>query len=249
MTLLRLEVLRLLRTRRLLALLAVFTLFGLGGPVLAHQLPDLIRSEAGDSVQVIVTESKPVDGIAIFSSNAIQLGVLITLIIAAGTLAVDARPSLAAFYRTRVRPFDRVVLPRYVVTSVAVSGSYALGAAAAWYETTILLGHLDPVQFLLGVLFVLVYLWFAVAVVVLASSLVRSVVGTVASSAATLLALPVVGMVPAAGRWLPSTLASAPVGLAGTEAASSYLPAVGVAVFAIGASLLLGLRRLRRREL
>jgi hypothetical protein len=43
-TLLRLELLRFTRTRRLIALLAIFLLAGFGGPALARYLPDLLTT-------------------------------------------------------------------------------------------------------------------------------------------------------------------------------------------------------------
>lgn len=37
------------------------------------------------------------------------------------------------------------------VAATIVSASYLLGAAGAWYETTVLLGHLDPGRYLVGI--------------------------------------------------------------------------------------------------
>lgn len=249
MSLFRLELLRLRRTRRLIPLVAVFVIFGFGGPVLAYYLPDLIKSQTSENVRVIVTAAKPVDGVSMFSSNASQIGLLVALIIAAGILSIDAKPGLAAFYRTRVRPFDRVVLPRYVLTSAVVSASYVLGALCAWYETVVLLGHLDATRYVLGIAFTVAYLWFAVAVVTFTSSLARSVVGTAASAIGILLAMPIFAVIPWLGRWLPSTLVGAQVGLAGTQAATTYLRALGVALVATALVLVAALARLRHREI
>ena len=57
------------------------------------------------------------------------------MIVAGGVLAIDAKPGLSASYRTRVRPFDRIIVPRYLVTAGLASASYVLGAFGAWYET------------------------------------------------------------------------------------------------------------------
>jgi ABC-2 type transport system permease protein len=247
-TLLRLEVLRLRRTRRLVPLLAVFLLSGFGGPLLARYLPDLLESQTSENLTVIAHEARPVDGISMFTSNADQLGLLVALVIAAGILAVDARPGLAAFYRTRVRPFDRVLFPRYVVTSTVVSGSYVLGALAAWYETAVLIGPIDAGRYLLGTGLTVVYLWFAVGVVVLTTSFVRSVAGAAAGAIGILLALPIVGLWPAAEPWLPSTLVGAHVAMVRADPAGDYLPTAGATVAATAVILLVATRRLRHRE-
>jgi ABC-2 type transport system permease protein len=190
-----------------------------------------------------------VDGISMFSSNAGQLGLLVAVIIAAGVLAIDAKPGLSAFYRTRVRPVDRVVLPRYTVTASAVSGAYVLGALAAWYETVVLIGHLDPARFLLGIVFTVVYLWFAIAVVTLAASMARSVMAVAALAVAILLVLPIPGAIPAVKPWLPSTLLGAQVAMARTDPASDFVRATVVGVGAVAVLLLVALRGLRRREI
>jgi ABC-2 type transport system permease protein len=248
-TLVGLELLRLRRTRRWIPLLAIFLLAGFAGPLLARYLPDLVKSQTSENLTIIVGPARPVDGISMFASNADQLGLLVAVIVAAGVLAFDAKPGLAAFYRTRVRPVDRVVLPRFTMTSTAVSVAYVLGALAAWYETTVLIGHLDPGRLLLGIVFTVVYLWFAVAVVVLASSLARSVVAAAALAVGILLALPILGAIPDAKPWLPSTLLGAQVSMAGTGPATDFVRAMVVAIAATGVLMLVGLRRLRRREI
>jgi ABC-2 type transport system permease protein len=247
-TLVRLELLRFIRTRRLIPVLAAFALFGLGGPVLAKYLPDLLKDQTSDNITIIVSKARPVDGISIFTSNAGQLGLLIAIVVAAGVLAVDSKPGLSAFYRTRVRPFDRVILPRYVVTATVVSLGYVIGALAAWYETTVLLGHLDPGRYLLGIAFTVVYLWFAIAIVTLAASFTRSVVGTAGTAIGVLLALPIAATFHAVEPWLPSTLLGAQVAMARTGPASDYLGATAVGIGAATVVLLAALRQFRHRE-
>ena len=80
-------------------------LLGFGIPVLTYYLPDLVKN-AGNGVQIIAPKPTPADAIAGFASNAAQLGTLVVVVVAASTLAIDANPGLAAFYRTRVHgPF------------------------------------------------------------------------------------------------------------------------------------------------
>jgi ABC-2 type transport system ATP-binding protein len=248
-TLLRLELLRYARTYRLIPLVAVFVTFGFGGPVLARYLPDLLGNQTSDNLTIIVSKPRPVDGISLFTSNANQLGLLVAVIVAAGVLAVDAKPGLSAFYRTRVRPFDRVVVPRYVVSATIVSLSYLLGALGAWYETIVLLGHLDPGRYVLGIGFTIVYLWFAVAIVTLTASITRSVAGTAGAAVGILLALPIAASFHPVEPWLPSTLLGAQVAMAGTDPAADFLGATLTGVAATTAAMLIALHRFRHREI
>lgn len=249
MTLFQLELVRFTRTRRLVPLLAIFLLAGFGGPFLARYLPDLVKSQTSENITIIVSAARPVDGISMFASNALQLGLFVAVVIAAGILAIDAKPGLAAFYRTRVRPFDRVILPRYVVIAGVVTVGYILGALAAWYETVVLIGHLDPGRYLLGIAFTAVYLWFAIAVVALAASITRTVAGTAGAAIGALLALPIVAAVPALQPWLPSALAGAQVKMAGTTPAEHFMRAAVVGAIATVAIVVVALGRFRRREI
>jgi len=247
-TLVGLELLRLRRTRRWIPLLAIFLLAGFAGPLLARYLPDLVKSQTSENLTIIVGPARPVDGISMFASNADQLGLLVAVIVAAGVLAFDAKPGLAAFYRTRVRPVDRVVLPRFTMTSTAVSVAYVLGALAAWYETTLLIGDLSAGAVIEGLLCGSAYLVFAVAVVCAAASMARNTLGTVGIALAFLLLLPLAGPSPVARKWLPSTLVGAPIDLLGTAQLSDYAPALVAAATASAALVTLAVERLKRRE-
>ena len=70
------------------------------------------------------------------------------------------------------------------------------------------------------------------------------------TSIVVLLALPILGIAGAVGRWLPSHLAGALGELsAGSATAADYLPAASVTVVVSGALVLLGIRLAGRREL
>ena len=249
MTLWRLEWLRIVRTRRLFLVTALFTVFGLTGPVLARWLPEIVE-RTGPQIQVTVPEPVPADGIAQFASNAQQIGLIVAVAVAAAGLAIDARPALAVFYRTRVDHPRQLVLPRFAVTAAVLVAAYVLGTLAATYETVLLLGALDPAALALGTVLVCLYLVFVVAVVAAAASLVRSVLGVVATSLAVLLALPLLAMVPAIAEWVPSALVGAQAALARSpEAATApYAGAAGVTVATTAALLSFATWRLGRRE-
>ena len=88
----RVEMLRVWRTRRLVALVAVFVLFGLGIPVLTYYLPEIVRHANTGGVQIILPRQTPADALIGFGQNAAQLGTLVVVVVAAASLAIDARP-------------------------------------------------------------------------------------------------------------------------------------------------------------
>jgi ABC-2 type transport system permease protein len=249
MTLWRLEWLRLARTRRLVALLGVYAFFGLLGPITARYLGEILERFGGDDVQITFPDPVPADGIAQFIGNVSQIGILVAVAIGAGALVLDALPEMSIFLRTRVHPGSRILVPRLVVVFLAVAGAYTVGLGIAWYETAVLLGGLSIGAMFVGLLFQLLYIGFALAVVAAVGSRSSSVLGTVGVAVVVLLIMPLVGVVESIGHWLPSHLVGAQVALLTDAGAVDYLPAALITV-AVSASLVfVALRSIGRREL
>lgn len=248
MSLWRLEVLRLLRTHRWLVLLGVYVLFGVLGALSARFLNELLGRMGGD-VQIIAPDPRPVDGLIQFVSNTSQLGLLAVVAVAAGALALDARPERAAFLRTRVERPARLLVAPYLVTTTAAVLALAVGTAVTVGLTTVLLGALPAGPVVVGTLYGALYLAFAVAVVAAAGALLRGPVATVFAALGLLIALPVVAMVEAVRPWLPSELLTAVIALVEGAGAGDFLRAGAVAVAATAGLLALAAHRIERREL
>lgn len=240
MSLWRLEWLRLLRSYALLALVAVFVLFGVTGPVLAAYLPDILRSASGQEGLVIqVPDPVPADAIAQYVGNAAQIGLLVVVVVAALALAVDARSGRAAFYRTRVPSALRRLAPRVVASAGAAVLAWTVGLGLAVGVGAVLLGAVPAGAVALGWALWALYLVFAVSVVALAASLARGVAAVSAVALGLLLLLPIVGLVPQVGEWLPSALVGAPDALVrGSAHGADFARPAGVA--ALGALAAVG---------
>lgn len=247
MSLWRVEWLRLIRTRRWLALVGVFLFFGLLGPLTAAYMDVILERVAGD-VEIVLPPPTPVMGLEQYMSNAMQVGLLVVLAIAAGALAFDHTPARAVFYRSRARRAGALLVPRYGVMAGAACGAFVAGVLGAWYETVILLGPLPVGGMLLGTALICLYLAFAVALTALAAGLLRGVLGVVALSAAVLLSFPVLGLLPPLQPWLPSHLLGALTGLAAGAEAGDFGRAAVVTVVAIPVLLTAAARLLERRE-
>jgi ABC-2 type transport system permease protein len=247
MSLWRVEWLRLWRTRRWLALAGVFLFFGLLGPITAAYM-DVILGRLADDVQIALPPPTPVAGLEQYLNNALQVGLLVALAVAAGSLAFDNRPERATFYRSRVAGAWPLLAPRYTVAAAAACGAFVLGTAAAWYETVILLGPLPVGGMILGTLLICLYLAFAVAVVALSAAVVRGVLGVIALSAGALLSFPLLGLVPELRPWLPVHLLGSLTGLVAGAEPRTYLRAAAVTVAATAALLPAAAALLERRE-
>ncbi len=235
MTLWRLEILRLVRTRRLIAIVGVYLFFGFLGPLTARYISQILGALGTEGVRIEFPEPVPADGIDQFISNTTQIALLVVVMVAASALAFDARREMAVFLRTRVRGAGAIVIPAYVVTSLAALVGLTVGSLAAWYETSVLLGPLPPARMLAGIAFGAVFLAFAVAVVAFVAALVRGTLGAAGGALAALLALALLSSAPRLARWLPTHLATAMGGLARGTPVTGYLPALAVtAVLTVG---------------
>jgi ABC-2 type transport system permease protein len=88
-----------------------------------------------------------------------------------------------------------------------------------------------------------------VAVVAAASSRAKNVLGAVMVTIVVLLVMPILGIIEAIGRWLPSHLVGALSGIPGGADVGDFLPAAAVTVIMTGISLWLSVWWSARREL
>lgn len=248
MSLWKLEWIRLFRTKRWIALLGVYVFFGLVGPLTARYISEILESFGG-GVQVVVPEPVAADGIASYVSNAAQIGLLVSVGVAAAALAFDAKPQMGVFLRTRVARTSDIIAPRYLVVTAAVVAAFTLGSVAALYESTVLMGSLPFGGWLLGTLLGCLYLAFAVAVVAAVAGKTQSVLIAATVSIGVLLLLPIVGIAPLVGEWLPSHLVGAIDSLVRGGPALDYLRASLVTMALTLGSLALAVRWAEQREL
>jgi len=245
----RLEWLRLTRSARGISLILVYVFFGLAGPLLAKYMQQVAKYASSD-VTIIAPAPVPRHGIINFVSQGSQTGMIVLIVVAAGVLSFDARRGLATFYRTRVAGPFALIWPRFVATTALAIGAYTMGTAAAWFETTLVLGALPAHQILPGIVLQAVFLLFAVAVVAAASTVGRSTLSTAGISVVVLLVvLPVAGMVRSLAAWLPTRLLTAPAELVADATVADCLKPVVVAVLATIMLLLFAVHRAGRREL
>lgn len=247
----KLEWLRLVRTRRLFVLVAVFVIFGLIGALTAKYLPQLLSSASSETGLhiTLLSEPKPVDGFAQYVKNVLQVGLLAAVIVAAYSLAIDAKPSLSAFYRTRITSVSTLIMPRFVIVTSVTLVSYVLGLLVAWYETAVLIGGAPAGDVLLGTAYMALYWVYGIAAVALVASCVRSYLATVGWSLAVIWLLPLIGIFKSIDEWLPSSLTtSLDSMLRGQHDGGFFVRSAIVTVLATAAFLVISLMRFRARE-
>lgn len=248
MNLWTLERLRLTRTNRGVILLGAYLFFAITGPLTARYLNEILGA-VGGGIEVVLPDPTAADGITQFTSNAGQLGILAVVVVAAAALAIDADRERAMFLRTRVRSGWTLILPRVVVPTVAATVALVIGTIVAAVLAVALLGDLDIGGLVVGTVYGALYLAFVVALTAAVATFTKSVISTVLSTVAALLALPVLSLIPAITRWVPSELLGAVDGLIRGAPATEAAPAAVVGVVLTVALVALAAHRTERREL
>lgn len=249
MTLWRLEILRLTRTKKWVALAGVYVAFGLMGPLSARYMKEILaRFGSSDGMVITVPDPTPADGLVQFVGNASQIGTLVVVIVAAGALAFDAIPEMGVFLRTRVNPPWKILVPRLFVSFAAAAAAFLLGTGVAWYETWALLGAPSAAPVLAGAALGVVFLAFVVALTAAVAQRTRSVLATVMTSLIVLIAMPILGLAPAVTRWLPTSLANALADLPAGGTMHDYWPALAVSVAGTALLMWVAFRWAGRRE-
>jgi ABC-2 type transport system permease protein len=247
-TLWRLEILRLVRTHRWLLLVGVYLFFAVVGPLTARYFSAIMERFGGD-LTITMPDPRPVDGLLQFLDNGGLFGLLAVVVVAASALALDARPEIAAFLRTRSDRPARLLVPRYVVTVAAGAAALVAGTVVTWLVTASLLGRLPVGAVVAGTALGVLYLAFVVAIVAAVAGFVRSQVAAVFVTFAVLLAFPTIGLVAVIQPWMPSELLYAAVALVEGAPLGDFTRSIVAAV--VGSLALLGLaaHRFERREL
>jgi ABC-2 type transport system permease protein len=242
----RVELLRLVRTRRLLVLGFLYLFLGATGPLLAKYAQQIFSKVSSSSVKITVAKPTPADGILGFYKSATQLGLIACIVITGLGVCLDARPPLSTYYRTRAG-IPRLLLPRLVASAVAAGAAYTFGLLFAWYETAVLIGAPDVGKTTATWALGLVYTLFAVALTFIVSGALRGTLAVVGCAIGIVIVLPIVGGVPALSRWVPSRLATLPADLYhGAGASSAAALVVTAAIVAVGVPA--ALRLLDRRQ-
>ncbi|GMR02003.1 MAG: hypothetical protein BMS9Abin20_0329 [Acidimicrobiia bacterium] len=246
MTLWKLEWLRIWRTQRWLILGSVYGVFGLLGPLTVRYLPEIIDRFGGTEVVGELPPMMPADGITQYVSSAQQFGLLAVAFVGAAALAFDAHCEMAIFLRTRASVRD-IFIPRLGVNTVAAIAGFVFGVTLAYVGTGLLLEWLDLPAVVVGSVLQSLYLIFAVVVIGVVSSVVRSVAGTALISLGVLIIVGVASLIPPLAPWLPSDLLGALDALIrGSE--FEYWRSIVVTAASIVILVPVSIARLERRE-
>ncbi|MGC0422403.1 hypothetical protein [Embleya sp. AB8] len=244
----RLELLRLVRTRRWLLLLVAYPGVGLIGPVFAKHRDRILDALHIDAVTPS-TGMRADNGMAVYSYCAGEVGILVGIALMSSALAVDHRPGLAAFHRTRLRRPRDLVLPRYTVTTTALAIAYVLGTLIAWAQVHWMFGAMPARTVLYGMFYGLAGSVLEVSLVAGMAAFLRRPVAIFGVSLVTIIVMPLAALWRPLRTWLPTELMGAPIQLLRGHTPSEYNGNLAVAVLLSALCVWLAVWRIGRREM
>lgn len=257
-SLLRLELVRWVRTHRLLGLSALFLLLGLCLPIVQANLAWLFeRSPETRGLAAGLPAPTAADGIAAYLGQVSQLGMVVLIAAIAGPLCPYGSRAAGLYHwsLTRGTRYGRLpasatlLLPRFAVAAAATVLVYLLGLAGAWYETAVLIDAPAPGELLAGAALSCLYLVWVSAVVALIGARATGQIVTASLSVLVVLVAGVAQQAPWIGTAMPGRLLSAPAKLLTGAQVTDYLPAAGLALASTVVLLAIGTVVLDRREL
>lgn len=242
----RFEVRRWLRSKRLLIVVAAFAFSGLTAPLVSAYAEEIFGSlTTADNVQVTLATPTWQDAISSYLQNSSQLALIFACYLAAWGCSLGGDARLRIFYRSRARRSSEIFGPRLVVSAACIWLATLVGAGLALYETIVLFGDTVVSR---AVTVLAVQSAGLVAVSLLAACL------AVATNAPALSAGVVYGVVlvadfvrgaEAVARWSPTVLVRPTELLEDGQLSDFWRPLAVAAVLLVGAVAAILVRRVR----
>ena len=247
---LRKELMEQWRTRRVLIVGAVLVIFGLGSPLIAKVLPDVLASipNLPAGLAGIIPTPTLADAVAQYLKNMSQFGVLLAVLMSMGSVAQEKERGTAAMLLAHPVSRFTFLLAKFVALACTFTVSLAVAALGCWYYTMLLFKAIPWGPYLaLNGLMLLVFLVY-VAVTLLCSTLVRTQGAAAGLAFAGLVVVAGIGSLPRIDEYFPGRLFTwgGELVLGGAKSAwPAFFVSLGIIVVALAAAWLV----FRRQEL
>ncbi len=250
--LVRKELLEAWRTYRLPVVGGLFLVVGLGSPLLAQFLPEIISAAGGDQFGAIVVPTPiAADAVDQLWKNLAQFGAFAAIILAMGSVATERDRGTAAFVLAKTVSRGAFLGAKVVAIGVVLLISCGLAVGVGWIYTAVLF---EPPA-IAGWFAFAVLAWLGLGAWAAITFLGSTITGSVAAAAGigfiALLVLSVAAAIPGVGRFTPAGLADPAIALAtGTpiDPADVLVPVVATVVL-IAACLVWAVLAFRDQEL
>ncbi|MCU0507336.1 MAG: ABC transporter permease [Anaerolineae bacterium] len=238
------------RTWRIIILIVVMAVAGLISPLLAYLTPQLFRliPDLPAGFSQMIPDPSVADAVGQYVKNVTQFGLLLLVVLTAGSIAAEKERGTAAMLFARPVRRTNAVLARWIVWALVVAGGLLIAGALALAYTTILFELMPVGKFLLlNALMLLSFLPY-LSLALLASALARSQAAAYGYAFIALFVLIILGSLPRIGEFTPNYLPAWGAGIVLGQTATAW-PALIVSVAIIVVALVAACVSLERQEL
>jgi len=247
---LRKEMMEQWRSYRLLIVGVVLLLFGLTSPLLAKYTPEILRVALpeGEEILGLIPPPTVADAVAQYLKNIGQFGVLLAVLMAMGSVALEKDKGTAGLMLVKPVPRSVFLAAKFLALAVTFTAGIILAGVAGYYYTLLLFEPLSLSAWLalngLLLVFILVY----VALTLLCSTLTESQVVSGGLAFVVIVVLSGLGAVPRLGEHMPGQLNTWAANLFTTNGEPAWT-ALGVSIGLIVAALVIAWLVFERQEL
>jgi ABC-2 type transport system permease protein len=244
------ELLEYWRTRKLLVLWIAFAAFGVMSPLFAKIMPQILKASFGESLPIQLPIPTSIDAWTQFYKNISQIGIYLLIIMFSGIVNREITKGTLTNLVTKGLNRAVVIISKYLLILmlwslvIATSFGITLGYTAYYFPDQ------NSPHFFAGFLLLWLFGLFISSVVVLSSTLFRSIYSSLFGTIGIMILLYVVNLWEKAIKWNPISLMSVNVAvLQGKELWSDYIPALMTSGLVAVIFLLMAVAILKRKKL
>lgn len=221
------ELLEYWRTKKLLVLWIAFAAFGIMSPLFAKLMPQILKASFGEALPIELPIPTSVDAWSQFYKNISQIGIYLLIIMFSGIVNREISKGTLTNLVTKGLNRAVVIISKYflmlILWSLVIATSFAIALGYTLYYFP---DQRSP-HFLAGFLLLWLFGLFISSVVVLSSTLFRSIYSSLFGAIGLMILMYVLNLWEKAVTWNPISLMSVNVAVVqGQEIWSDYLPAI-----------------------
>lgn len=221
------ELIESIRTYRLVIMLTVFLLFGIISPLLAKLTPELLKYLGTGDLVITLPELTAMDSWAQFFKNVGQMGMLVLVIVFAGTMANELSRGTLVNVLTKGLNRKTVILSKFSVAVVIWTLAYLLCLGVALAYTIYLWGDVELENALAGFVAPWLFGCLLIALLIFGGTLFGSFSGSLLLAGCCVIAMSLVAIMPALQKYNPIMLSGDQVALfVGARPLDDVIPAI-----------------------
>lgn len=198
------EIEEMISSYKILILPVIFVFFGILQPIMMHMLPDILESVGTEGMIIEFPPMTFSDSMCEYFSSILQLGAIVVVLIAMGTIAKERTSGTAALILSKPVSRASFMAAKFTAYSLLTLVSFFLGTLACWYYTEMLIGSVkDSALLLVGVGLLAILLIFLIALVIFTSTLFKN---QIVAGISSLMVFYLLGILPIfGGLWEKAT--------------------------------------------